>query len=83
MLNRVHALKSELQEWRYKMDAQVKNYKGELASLGETLASETTALRKELEETNERLKRQAMTTRDEHHSISQSPGGRLHRLPSP
>ena len=32
MLNCVHALKSELQEWRYKMDGQVKNYKGELAS---------------------------------------------------
>ena len=39
MLNRVHALKSELQEWRYKMDGQVKNYKGELASLRETLAA--------------------------------------------
>lgn len=83
LLNRVHALKSELQEWRYKMDGQVKNYKGELAALKETLASETAALRRELEETSERLKRQAVTTRDEHHHSTQSPGGRLHRLPSP
>jgi chromosome segregation ATPase len=83
LLNRVHALKSELQEWRYKMDGQVKNYKGELAALKETLASETGALRRELEETNERLKRQAVTTRDEHHHSTQSPGGRLHRVSSP
>ena len=79
LLNRVHALKTELQDWRYKMDNQVKNYKGELASLKETLSSEVQALRKELEETSDRLKRSIVSTSSV--STGHSPG--LHRLPPP
>ena len=75
----MHALKTELQDWRYKMDNQVKNYKGELASLKETLSSEVQALRKELEETSDRLKRSIVSTSSV--STGHSPG--LHRLPPP
>jgi len=78
-LNRVHLLKTELQDWRYKMDAKVKNYKGELASLKETLASETDALRRELEESSARLKRQIATNRDERGTLT-SGASRLHRV---
>ena len=75
----MHALKTELHDWRYKMDNQVKNYKGELASLKETLSSEVQALRKELEETSDRLKRSIVSTSSV--STGHSPG--LHRLPPP
>lgn len=60
LLSKVHGLKNELQDWRYKMDGQVKNYRGELSSLKETLANEVASLRKELEETSERLKKQIL-----------------------
>ena len=82
-MNRVHSLKAELHDWRYKMDAKVKNYKGELSELKDTLHNETEALRRELEETSTRLKRQISKTRDnqEHrYSAASSPSARLNRV---
>jgi uncharacterized coiled-coil DUF342 family protein len=60
LLGRVHGLKNELAEWRFKMDGRVKDYRGELSALKETLASEVGALRKDLEETSARLKKQIL-----------------------
>lgn len=74
LLSKVHGLKNELQDWRYKMDGQVKNYRGELSSLKETLANEVASLRKELEETSERLKKQILVGDND-----RSPTGRLLR----
>jgi len=39
------------------MDDRVKNYRGELSALKETLGNEVAALRQELEATSERLKK--------------------------
>lgn len=58
MLNKVQTLKKELQDWRTKLDGQVKSYRSEIADLRKTLNSEVESLRTEFLDLKAALKQQ-------------------------
>lgn len=55
-------LKRDLQEWRFKLDNQVKSYRSELGDLRKTLNSEVTQLRDEFADLRQTLKQQLEAT---------------------
>jgi len=49
LLSRVSNLKRDLQDWRFKLDNQVKSYRSELGDLRKTLNTEVSQLRNEFQ----------------------------------
>ena len=55
-------LKQDLQDWRFKLDNQVKAYRGELGDLRKTLNSEVAQLRDEFQDLRATLRQQLEAT---------------------
>ena len=55
-------LKRDLQDWRFKLDNQVKSYRSELGDLRKTLNTEVGSLRKEFQDLRATLKQQLEAT---------------------
>ena len=55
-------LKRDLQDWRFKLDTQVKSYRSELGDLRKTLNTEVTQLRDEFADLRQTLKQQLEAT---------------------
>jgi uncharacterized coiled-coil DUF342 family protein len=58
----VSNLKQDLQDWRFKLDNQVKAYRGELGDLRKTLNSEVAQLRDEFQDLRATLRQQLEAT---------------------
>ncbi|XP_073277563.1 uncharacterized protein [Primulina huaijiensis] len=58
LMNRIQTLKQDLQNWRLKMDTQVKVYRSELSELKNSLYSEVEQLRSEFQELRSTVQQQ-------------------------
>lgn len=62
LLGKVHLLRKELQDWRVKLDTQVKSYRNEVSDLRVTLNTEVDSLRTEFLDLKAALKQQLELT---------------------